>query len=104
MEESQELTTKIQQNLETKTKLKEAKSDVSAKVLPPIQKNEINEDVSNNIVQVVIPQLTNQVDAAQQQSNNNKSLEILAREIYGLVKQRIQIDRERQGSSYNRLI
>ena len=35
------------------------------------------------------------------QTDNNKNFEILAREIYSLIKQRLQIERERRGNSYS---
>ena len=100
MGQPQQLKTKIQKNLETKTQLKEATSKVTAKAIPPIKQNEVKGHGDPKIAQLIIKELTS--EAQSNQTNNSQNIEILAREIYGLVKQRIEIDRERQGNFYNR--
>ncbi|MEM7758576.1 MAG: hypothetical protein AAF298_10680, partial [Cyanobacteria bacterium P01_A01_bin.40] len=86
-------------------KLKEAASNLSGKKLPPITSQEIQGDGIENLTTVTVntsSELTETLDDEINDAKHAQSIDILAREVYSLLRQQLELERERHGGSYRR--
>ncbi|MBE9047339.1 hypothetical protein IQ255_23555 [Pleurocapsales cyanobacterium LEGE 10410] len=105
MGQPQDVDRKARQNIEARTKLKEAASNLSGKILPPIKSEEIKGDGIETYPVVTVSTSSEDTDTSEAVTEDKQhahSIDILAREVYSLLRQQLEVERERQGDSYRR--